>query len=84
MVTHMKTTIEIADDLLTRAKRDARREGKTLREIVEDALRLRLSARTPQAAFRLKRHTFHGEGRQPGVTEGDWATVRDLIYRLEQ
>ena len=82
MVNHMKTTIEIADDLLTRARRDARREGKTLREIVEEALRQRLSPRTPPAAFRLKRHAFHGEGRQPGVTEGDWAAVRDLIYRL--
>ena len=82
MVAHMKTTIEIADDLLNRAKRDARREGKTLREIVEDALRQRLSARTPQVAFRLKRHTFNGDGRRPGVLEGDWGAVRDLIYRL--
>jgi len=81
MVTHMKTTIEISDDLLARARRDARREGKTLREIVEEALRQRLTTR-PQQAFRLKRHAFKGEGRQPGVMEGDWATVRDLIYRL--
>jgi hypothetical protein len=35
---HMKTTIEIADDLLIRARREARRERKTLREIVEEAL----------------------------------------------
>ena len=30
----MKTTIEIADEVLQRAKRQARREGKTLREVV--------------------------------------------------
>lgn len=39
MGTHMKTTIEIADDVLVRAKRQAQREGKTLREVVEEALR---------------------------------------------
>lgn len=39
MVTHMKTTIDIADDLLDRAKHEARREKRTLRAIVEEALR---------------------------------------------
>ena len=32
MVSHMKTTINIADDLLEKAKRQAVRENKTLRE----------------------------------------------------
>jgi len=35
----MKTMIEIADDLLAKAKRQARREGRTLRDVVEAALR---------------------------------------------
>lgn len=83
MVTHMKTTIEIADDLLERARRQARRENKTLREIVEEALRRQLSADSSSGAFRLKRHTFKGKGLQPGIMEGDWETVRDMIYRLK-
>jgi Arc/MetJ family transcription regulator len=83
MVTHiMKTTIEIADDLLARAKRQARRERKTLRDVVEEALRQRLRAPSGGAAFRLKKHPFKGKGRQPGVAEGQWESVRDLIYRL--
>jgi Arc/MetJ family transcription regulator len=81
MVTHMKTTIDIADDLLVRAKRQARRERKTLRDLVEEALRARL-APSRQEAFRLKRRPFKGQGRQPGVAEGQWETVRDLIYRI--
>lgn len=80
MGTHMKTTIEISDDLLTRAKREARRQKKTLRDIVEEGLRQRLG--TSRAKFTLKRHTFNGRGRQPGVAEGQWETVRDLIHRL--
>ena len=79
MVTRMKTTIEIADDLLARARQEGRREQKTLREIVDEALRQRLSTRA-RPAFRLRRHSFTGQG--PTVAEGHWETVRDLIYRL--
>ena len=83
MVTHMKTTIEIADELLERAKRRARRDHKTLREIVEDALRRQLAEGKMSETFRLKRHTVKGKGLRPGITEGDWETVRDTIYRLK-
>jgi Arc/MetJ family transcription regulator len=83
MVTHMKTTINIADDLLERAKRQAHRENKTLREIVEEALRRQLSGDVTAGTFRLKRHTFKGKGLRPGIMEGDWETVRDTIYRLK-
>ena len=78
----MKTTIEIADDLLVRAKREARREGKTLRDVVEDALRRRLASSARGGGFRLRKHPFKGKGRQPAVAEGHCETVRDLIYRL--
>ena len=81
MVTHMKTTIEIANDLLVRAKRTAQRERKTLREIVDEALRQRLAA-APGRSFRLRKHAFKGRGRHPAIVEGHWETVRDLIYRL--
>jgi len=82
MVTHMKTTIDIADDVLARAKRQARREGKTLREVVEHALRQQLATPGEHGAFTLKRHPFKGRGRHPGAAEGDWQSVRDLIYRI--
>jgi len=78
----MKTTIEISDDLLQRAKAQARRENKTLREVVEGALRAQLAA-VPVKGFRLKRHCFKGNGVQAPVIEGKWETIRDLIYRLE-
>jgi Arc/MetJ family transcription regulator len=78
----MKTTIEIADDLLARARRVAGREHKTLRQVVEEALRDKLAHSKSERPFRLKKHPVGGHGRQPGVAEGDWETVRDLIYRL--
>jgi Arc/MetJ family transcription regulator len=82
MVTHMKTTIELSDEVLARAWRQAEREGKTLREVVEQALRQHLDAPDAGRAFKLKRRPFKGKGRQPGGAEGDWQSVRDLIYRI--
>jgi predicted transcriptional regulator len=78
----MKTTIEISDDLLVRAKQQARRERKTLRSLIEEALRQRLARTSNRGTFHLRRHPFRGSGLQPGVAEGRWDALRDLIYRL--
>jgi len=81
MVTHMKTTIDIADGLLAEAKRAADREGTTLRALVEDGLRRVLAERTTgRLRFKLKDASFRGRGLQPGVREGNWDQVRDLVY----
>jgi hypothetical protein len=82
MVAHMKTTIDIADDLLEKAKSRASAEKKTLRVVIEEALRIRLSEGPPQR-FQLRRHVFRGNGMQSGMSEGNWERLRDLIYRLE-
>ena len=82
MVSHMKTTIDIADDLLERAKRQAQRENKTLKEVVEEALRRQLAVSTPRKSFKYRPHTVKGNGLQPGIAEGDWEKIRDLIYGL--
>lgn len=80
MVTHMKITITIADDLLEKARAKAAGERKTLREVVEEALRLQVAERGPRRPFRLKRRPFKGNGLQPGISEGNWEQLRDLIY----
>ena len=49
----MKTTIDIQDALLVRAKRYARRNGRPLRAVVEEGLRLVLSARVTKSRYRL-------------------------------
>lgn len=82
MVTHMKTTIDIADPLLREAKRRAQTENRTLRDLVEEGLRRVLEDSRSASSFRLDRHVFKGQGTQAGVAEGDWATIRDLIYRI--
>lgn len=77
----MKTTIDIADGLLARAKRLAARRHTTLKTIVEEALReaLRRQA-TPPPPVDLVTHTFRGRGLQRGLSWDDWNALRDLAY----
>lgn len=76
----MKTTIDIAEPLLTRAKQVAAAEGVTLRGLVEEGLRQVLAERERRTSFRLRRATFRGQGLRPDVAEGSWQRLRDLVY----
>jgi hypothetical protein len=77
----MKTTIDIADSLLARARRLAARRNTTLKQIIEDALReaLRDEGRA-RSAVTLSTHTFRGRGLQRGLSWDDWNVLRDLAY----
>jgi predicted transcriptional regulator len=78
----MKTTIEINDALFHRAKQLATQRRTTLRSVIESALRQFLDPRESgsQASFRLRRHSFRGRGLQAGLTEQDWAAIRERAY----
>jgi hypothetical protein len=39
MVSHMKTTLNISDNVMSQLKREAARQGRTMSELVEMALR---------------------------------------------
>ena len=74
----MKTTVVLSDDLLRQAKEYAARHGIPLREVIEFGLQLALQAKKPsRRPFRLKTVTTKGEGL---ICDGDWSTIRSLIY----
>ena len=78
-VTHMKTTLEIEDRLLERAKRHAAARGMTLRALVEDALRARLAPRPEgKAQYRFDPPTVRGS-RPPAVDVADRTALYDLL-----
>jgi Arc/MetJ family transcription regulator len=75
----MKTTIEIADALLARAKQAAIEENTTVRALVEDGLRKVLDERRQRKPFKLRDGSFRGSGMRPEY-EGNWDKIRDAIY----
>jgi hypothetical protein len=76
----MKTTVDITDPLLEEAKRFADANGLTLRQVIEDGLRLVLETRRPRRQFKLRDASVDGGGLQPGIEGGTWSDLRDRIY----
>ena len=78
----MRTTIQLDDQLLREAKQRAAQTGRTLKAVIEDALREALArpdASPPQSRVRLR--TYRGRGVQPGVDLDDTASLLDLMER---
>jgi hypothetical protein len=76
----VKTTIEISDPLLVRAKRHARKIGKPLRALVEEGLRRVLDDTPSRSPHKLRDLSF-GRAGDPNPLEGmSWQDLRDEIY----
>lgn len=76
----MKTTIEITDSLLKEAREEATKEGRTVRELVEEGLRRLLAERKRAGEFHMRKATYKGKGLQREIEEGSWERIRDLVY----
>ena len=74
MIFHMKTTLNIDDTVMVQLKREAARQGRTMSDLVETALRLLFrSQRTPEDIPPLP--TFHSGGALVDVAD------RDALYQ---
>jgi len=71
----MKTTLMIDDTVMASLKREAARQGKTMSELVEAALRLFLMKRPP-ARRRIKLPVFHSGGHLVDISD------REALYRV--
>jgi len=75
----MKTTIDIQDELLARAKRHAKETGRPLRAVVEEELRAVLSE-PPRPAYKLSDMSVgDAEARDP-LEQYSWPDLRSIIY----
>jgi hypothetical protein len=77
----MKTTIELGDGLLEEARELARREGTTLRALVEQGLRTVVAHKRRSAPFKLRDASFAGSGLRPEVEGASWDRLRELAYQ---
>ena len=76
----MKTTLDIHDDLLDRAKRLSRSTGRPLRALVEDGLRRVLEQHEATPPYRMEDASV-GDPKDPNPLEGmSWRDVRAKIY----
>ena len=76
----MKTTLDIHDELLIRAKRHAKETGRPLRALVEDGLRQALSATPDPQPYRLPDLSVGNPDAPDPLESYSWQDLRDLIY----
>ncbi|HEV2069727.1 MAG TPA: DUF6364 family protein [Acidimicrobiales bacterium] len=75
----MRTTLNLDDELIRRAREVAARTGSTLTRMIEDALRQSLERRDSAAVEPLDLPTVGGRGLQPGVDLDDSASLLELM-----
>ncbi len=81
-VGHVKTTVELADDLAREAKRYAARHGLTLRAVIEEGIRSTLRGETgTRASFVLRDASVDGSGLRAEFRDEAWSRLRDAAYQ---
>ena len=76
----MKTTIDIHDELMSRAKRYAKRTGRPLRALVEDGLRRVLSESSRVTPYKLPDRSVGDPGATDPLDAYSWQDLRNAIY----
>ncbi len=78
MLICMRTTLQLDDELVVQAKISAARSGRTLSQVIEDALRQALASRAEPSSRRAVVPTSPGRP-LPGVSLDDNAGLLDLM-----
>jgi hypothetical protein len=76
----MKTTVDLPEVLVREAQDVARAEGTTLRNLVEDGLRVTLERRRSGFRFRLPDASVDGNGLRPEFRDIGWDELRTALY----
>lgn len=76
----VKTTLDIKDDLLIRAKRLAKKTGRPLRAIVEDSLRVALEVAEAPPRYELPDFSVGNPDGDDPLQRLTWQDLRSEIY----
>lgn len=80
MLLHMRTSIDIPDPLLKRAKSLAQQRGTTLRQLLLEGLRHTVERAVSRRTHRLKDLSFGKGGLVPGLSWSDNEIIDDIAY----
>jgi hypothetical protein len=80
MMTHMKTTVELPDELLREVQQLARAEGTTMRSLMEEGLREVIARHLAAGRFTLRDASVPGEGVSAQFADATWAQLREAAY----
>ena len=76
----MKTTVEIADGLLARAKRHAKKTRRPVRALIEEGLRRVLDEADAVKSYRLPDRSVGRAGDADPLEALSWGELRNEIY----
>ena len=76
----MKTTVHIADDLLARAKRHAKRSGRPLRALIEEGLQQVLASKPAGGTYPLPDRSVGDPKGEDPLESLSWEALRGEIY----
>jgi hypothetical protein len=80
MLTHMKTTVELPDELFREVQQVARAEGTTMRSLMEEGLRAVIARHLAAGRFTLRDASVPGAGLDPAFADATWAQLREAAY----
>ncbi len=78
-MTPMRTTIRIDDELYRRVKARAAVEGRSVGELITDAVRIAMADPGPGESELPPLPTYGGSGTLPGVDLSDTAALREVM-----
>lgn len=76
----MKITVEVSDAILDRARRVAKRRGRTVRSLVEEGLRLVLENEGRARPYRMPDRRVGNPGDVNPLASMSWEDLRAEIY----
>ena len=79
MSRHMRTTVRLPPALMAQVKKLARETGRTMTQVIEDALTGAVTRGRPSGSRAVAIVTVGGDGLQPGVDLDDSAALLDRM-----
>jgi Arc/MetJ family transcription regulator len=76
----MRTTVDLPDELVLEVQRIAREQKRTMRSVMEEALRSAIVKYQQAQAFELQDASVGGNGLQPAFRDADWENLRAAAY----